>query len=150
MKIAITGATGFVGRHLARSLSYQGHQLELIVRGVDGRDRTVRRIHGARFHAASVTTWDVEVDPNDQMQIWRKPEQTPVTIAAKKSYLGRVYLDWTRYPLTETEPLADGGYVVKFKDLRFDYPEMRRRRSVLEATVILDSKLDVLGEKFGK
>jgi uncharacterized protein YbjT (DUF2867 family) len=55
MKIAITGATGFVGRHLARSLSYQGHQLELIARGVDGRDRTIRRIHGARFHAASVT-----------------------------------------------------------------------------------------------
>jgi inner membrane protein len=102
------------------------------------------------FATASVTTWDVEVDPNDQMQIWRKPEQTPVTIAAKKSYLGRVYLDWARYPLTETEPLADGGYVVKFKDLRFDYPEMRRRRSVLEATVILDSKLDVRGEKFGK
>ena len=58
MKIAITGATGFVGRHLARSLSYQGHQLELIARGIDGRDRTVRRIHGARFHAASVTDED--------------------------------------------------------------------------------------------
>ena len=29
MKIAITGATGFVGRHLARSLSYSGHELVL-------------------------------------------------------------------------------------------------------------------------
>jgi uncharacterized protein YbjT (DUF2867 family) len=55
MKIAITGATGFVGRHLARSLSYQGHELVLIARGLDGRDRTVRRVHGAQFHAASVT-----------------------------------------------------------------------------------------------
>lgn len=55
MKIAITGATGFVGRHLARVLSYQGHELVLIARGLDGRDRTVRRIHGAQFHAASVT-----------------------------------------------------------------------------------------------
>jgi uncharacterized protein YbjT (DUF2867 family) len=55
MKIAITGATGFVGRHLARSLSYRGHELALIARGLDGRDRTVRRVHGARFHALSVT-----------------------------------------------------------------------------------------------
>src|SRR5712692_4317339 len=58
MKIAITGATGFVGRHLARALSYQGHQLALIARGVDGRDRTVRRIHGAEFYAASITDED--------------------------------------------------------------------------------------------
>jgi uncharacterized protein YbjT (DUF2867 family) len=55
MKIAITGATGFVGRHLAQSLSYQGHDLILIARGQDGRDRTIRRIHGAQFHPISVT-----------------------------------------------------------------------------------------------
>ena len=58
MKIAITGATGFVGRHLARSLSYRGHELVLIARGVDGRDRTVRRIHGAQFHSVPVTDED--------------------------------------------------------------------------------------------
>jgi uncharacterized protein YbjT (DUF2867 family) len=58
MKIAITGATGFVGRHLARTLSYRGHQLALVARGVDGRDRTVRRIHGAEFHAASIADED--------------------------------------------------------------------------------------------
>src|SRR5260370_28531654 len=58
MKIAITGATGFVGRHLARSLSYCGHELVLIARGVDGRDRTVRRIHGAQFHSVPVTDED--------------------------------------------------------------------------------------------
>src|SRR6266481_2323361 len=58
MKIAVTGATGFVGRHLARSLSYGGHELVLIARGIDGRDRTVRRIHGARFEPVSVTDED--------------------------------------------------------------------------------------------
>ena len=55
MKLAITGATGFVGRHLARSLSYSGHELLLIARGIDGRDRTIRRIHGAQFHSLAVT-----------------------------------------------------------------------------------------------
>jgi len=58
MKVAITGATGFVGRHLARSLSYRGHELVLIARGVDGRDRTVRRIHGAQFQSVPVTDED--------------------------------------------------------------------------------------------
>src|SRR5260370_24038848 len=58
MKIAITGATGFVGRHLARSLSYCGHELVLIARGVDGRDRPVRRIHGAQFQSDPVTDED--------------------------------------------------------------------------------------------
>src|SRR5882724_10208181 len=61
MKIAVTGATGFVGRHLARSLSYGGHELVLIARGVDGRDRTVRRIHGAKFHSLPVTDEDALV-----------------------------------------------------------------------------------------
>src|SRR4051812_24235746 len=55
MKIAITGATGFGGGHLARTLSYNGHELVPIARGLDGRDRTLRRIHGAQFHAVSVT-----------------------------------------------------------------------------------------------
>ena len=58
MKIAITGATGFVGRHLARSLSYRGHALVLIARGQDGRDRAVRRIHGAQFHSLPVSDED--------------------------------------------------------------------------------------------
>ncbi len=39
------------------------------------------------------------------MRIRRKPEETPVTLAAKRSYLGRVYLDWARYPVVETEQM---------------------------------------------
>jgi NADH dehydrogenase len=38
MKIALTGGTGFVGRHLARELSAQGHEVVLMARGVDRRD----------------------------------------------------------------------------------------------------------------
>jgi inner membrane protein len=91
-----------------------------------------------------------EVDPDGQMQMLYKPEETPVTLAAKRSYLGRVYLDWAQYPITETEPLASGelGYVVRFKDLRFQQPG-RPSRSVLSATVELDHNLRVVGEYFG-
>lgn len=91
-----------------------------------------------------------EVDPEGEMQILYKPEETPVTLAAKRSYLGRVYLDWAKYPIVETEPLNFGqdGYIVRFKDLRFSDPA-RTGRSVLSANVVLDRTLNVVEVHFG-
>ncbi len=89
-----------------------------------------------------------EVDPDGRMQLHYKPEETPVTLAAKKSYLGRVYLDWAKYPITETEVMDSGGYMVRFRDLRFDYPG-RSGRGILDAGVELDRNLDVVREGFG-
>jgi len=91
-----------------------------------------------------------DVDPDGRMRIYYKPEETPVTLAAKKSYLGRVYLDWAQYPITETEPLQppQEGYIVRFQDLRYAYPE-RSGRSPLGAGVDLDKNLKVVGEVFG-
>jgi len=88
-----------------------------------------------------------DVDPEGRMRIHYKPEQTPVTLAAKKSYLGRVYLDWAEYPITETEQLNQ-GYLVRFRDLRYEDPE-RERRSPLSAAVELDQNLRVVAEIFG-
>jgi len=87
-----------------------------------------------------------EVDPDGSMEIYYKPEETPVTLAAKQSALGRVYLDWAQYPITETETLPTGGYLVRFRDMRFQYPG---RRSVLSAAVELDRNLKVTAERFG-
>lgn len=58
MKIAITGGTGFVGGHLARCLTQQGHQVVLIARGADRRNPTIRSLSGASF--ASIGTSDEE------------------------------------------------------------------------------------------
>jgi hypothetical protein len=90
-----------------------------------------------------------DVDPENSMEIHYKPEETPVTLAAKKSYLGRVYLDWAQYPITETEQLSlpEQGYAVRFRDLRYQYP--RQSRSALSAGVILDRDLRVIAEFFG-
>ena len=41
MRIAITGGTGFVGRHLARALARDGHGVVLISRGIDRRDESI-------------------------------------------------------------------------------------------------------------
>jgi len=49
MKIAITGGTGFVGRHLARQLTAHGHTVVLISRGEDQRDPAIRSLPGASF-----------------------------------------------------------------------------------------------------
>ncbi|MGA8492885.1 MAG: metal-dependent hydrolase, partial [Terriglobales bacterium] len=101
------------------------------------------------FATAMVDSSTPEVDPNGDMQLLYKPEETPVTLAAKRCYLGRVYLDWAEYPITETEPLPDDqGYIVRFEDLRFQEPG-HPGRSVLGANVELDRNLKVVGENFG-
>jgi inner membrane protein len=99
----------------------------------------------------------VTVDgPEAKMQIHYKPEETPVTLAAKKTYLGRVYLSWAQYPITETEelqndPVENGraAYVVRFRDLRYYDPESPAR-STLGAFVLLNRDMRVVEERFGK
>lgn len=52
MRIAVTGGTGFVGRHLAETLLRDGHEVVLIARGVDRREPLVP---GATMVEGSVT-----------------------------------------------------------------------------------------------
>ena len=47
MKIAITGGTGFIGRHLARDLSARGHEVIAIARGQY--ERNAQPVEGATF-----------------------------------------------------------------------------------------------------
>src|SRR5271168_2322151 len=49
MKIAITGGTGFVGSHLARSLTEKGHEVVLIARGVDNRNPDLLQLKNAQI-----------------------------------------------------------------------------------------------------
>jgi inner membrane protein len=109
----------------------------------------------AFFALAPVDSLTPEVDPAGQLEIRYKPEETEVTLAAKRSYLGRVYLDWAQYPITETEPLAppQEGYIVQFIDLRYEgIPSAvsgGRGRRALSAGVELDKNLHVIGDVFG-
>lgn len=100
------------------------------------------------FASTLVNSAGPDVDPEGQMQVRYKPEETPVTLAAKQSYLGRVYLDWAAYPITETEPVVDpAGYTVQFIDLRYMYPDETHPH--LTAQVRLADNLSVLAESFG-
>ena len=51
MKVAVTGGTGFVGRHLARALLADGNEVTLVARGIDRRDPSIL-VSGATFVAA--------------------------------------------------------------------------------------------------
>lgn len=108
----------------------------------------------AFFALAPVDSLGPEVDPEGQMEFHYKPEETAITIAAKKSYAGRAFLDWAQYPITETETLesSGGGYLVRFQDLRYVEVPSRvsddRGRRILGTAVKLDRNLRVVGDVY--
>ena len=70
----------------------------------------------------------IETDP--ERDLIRKPALTPAVQAAERSWLGRVYLDWSSWPLvTDIGPVTPAGLPpsaqpwtgVSFRDLRFQY-----------------------------
>ena len=56
MKIAVTGGTGFIGRHLARDLVSRGHDVILIARGQYKRNS--QPVEGATFVAQDINATD--------------------------------------------------------------------------------------------
>ena len=71
------------------------------------------------FQSLPVNSSKPEVDPSGEARTYYKPEETPVSQAAKASYFGRVYLDWAVFPVVETQAIESGfkGYVADFIDL---------------------------------
>ncbi len=76
--------------------------------------------------------------------LYYKQPQTPLILAAKRSWLGQVFLNWSRYPFVAQrgtfDTLQDGGHYteVHFEDLRFAYNVLflrGRRDNPLAGTV---------------
>jgi inner membrane protein len=105
------------------------------------------------FELVPVNSSSGQVDPQDRSVVIFKPEETPVTLAAKQSRLGRVYLDWAAYPLVTNERLPNhAGYRVQFKDLRFASAETfsQSASTPLTGYVELDPQLRVTGQYMGR
>jgi inner membrane protein len=97
------------------------------------------------FHMLPVDSSAGEVDPLNKGIVRFKPEETPVSLAAKSSRLGQVYLDWAGYPLVTVERLEGGGYRARFEDLRFESVESlaQHQAPALAGYVLLDPQLHV-------
>lgn len=75
------------------------------------------------YQLATIDTFNNTVATNQHSDIFYKPAETAATLAAKQSWLGHVYLDWSRIPLvTQSDTDATTGLTtVTFRDLRFMY-----------------------------
>jgi inner membrane protein len=105
----------------------------------------------AFYQVASVDTLHSTLDTNPEQDLFYKPADTPATRAAKRSWLGEVYLDWSSWPLVadigpvappDSAPGAPEWTAVSFRDLRFMYDTsifQGRSNPPLSATVYVDS-----------
>ncbi len=88
-----------------------------------------------------------EVDPGNRALSYYKPEPTEAAEAARKTPLGRAYIEWARFPLVQAEHLdTTGEELVHLGDVRFFYPDGGRRP--LQAYVLLDSHHHLEAEGF--
>ena len=83
------------------------------------------------YQIAQVHTRYDEIQSEPSANIFYKPPVTPAVAAAKQSWLGRVYLDWSRFPIVtdlgnvpieNAPPPQLNWHTVQFEDLRFGYP----------------------------
>jgi inner membrane protein len=120
---------------------------------------------GDKYQTAYVDTWTGQVRTNPQTGIFYKPPVTPTIRAAEASWLGRVYMDWSSWPLvtaqqpevdSEDESSSRAGMItpVEFEDLRFAYEIFGRSmgsggKTPLGAEVLVGPDGSVLQMKMG-
>jgi inner membrane protein len=121
------------------------------------------------YQTAEVNTWNpdaldsIETDP--QTDIIYKPAVTPAVVAAKQTFLGQVYLNWTQWaivrdvgqqpvPALKPPSLLPGRTwtTVTFNDLRFDYsflPGRSNPRAPLSGWVYIVDGHEEAGQGMG-
>jgi inner membrane protein len=96
------------------------------------------------FSALPVNTLAEDVDPEDA-QVFHKPEPSPALKAASETRVGRIFLDFARFPWGQVEENED-GYDVSIRDLRF-YSAYSPTRNFAMA-VEFDKSLRVFSQSF--
>ena len=97
------------------------------------------------YQLAEINTRTAEIAPPVPSDTLYKPAATLPILAAKRSPLGRIYLDWSQYPvLIESTDTSDPYHplsVVTFSDARFLYDSFLlkgRTHPPISGTVTLD------------
>ncbi len=79
------------------------------------------------YRLSTVNTWRGETEGPQNDLVYKPPVSLPI-LAAKRTYLGRIYLDWSMYPvLTQTPDTSDPNHPlvrVSFADARFMYDSL--------------------------
>ncbi len=106
------------------------------------------------FQISTANTLSGQVETTTQEDLFFKPPETLATLAAKRSWLGRVYLDWSPFPLVTapSTPDPDGDTTVLFRDLRFLYNTSLldgRTTPPLSATVTVNPDHRVVAMRMG-
>jgi inner membrane protein len=113
------------------------------------------------YQMSTIDTLRSTVETDASQDLFYKPAETIATTAAKRSWLGHVYLDWSSWPIvTEDGPIAapyapagaPGWTAVDFRDLRFAYDTsliQGRENPPLSAVVYVDSTGEVERMEFG-
>jgi len=94
------------------------------------------------FHLLPASALASDVDAA-HAESFHKPDPSPALEAALKSRVGRIFMDFARFPWAEVEENPD-GYEVRIRDLRFGAGPTGR----FEATIDLDGNLAVRGQDF--
>ncbi len=106
---------------------------------------------------ATVDTWRGGVATTEQEDRFYRGAETPTIDAAKGSWLGRMYLDWSKSPVvTEVAVPEEAPFgtqrAVEFRDLRFLYDTAGvhgREDAPIAGTVFLDGTNRVVGMAMG-
>jgi inner membrane protein len=114
------------------------------------------------YQIARVDTLRSIVDTKPEQDLINKPHTSAATEAADRSWLGRVYLDWSSWPLVtdigpatpdDAPPGATDWTAVSFRDLRFQYDTFLSSGSTqppLSATAYVDGSGKVVQMQLGK
>jgi inner membrane protein len=100
------------------------------------------------YQTAEINTRTESIDSDSRRDVLYKPADTPAVEAAKRTLLGRVYLDWGTWAVVRDigqDPIAGGDppqlppgrtwTTVEFSDLRFAYPFRGTGRSTSASTL---------------
>lgn len=94
------------------------------------------------YYLLPASALDSDVDAADAESL-HKPESSPALEAAIKSHVGRVFMNFARFPWAQVEEDQD-GYEVRIRDLRFGGGRLGR----FEATIDLNRDLAVRDQSF--
>jgi inner membrane protein len=96
------------------------------------------------IHIVRVNALEANSEP-EEIRTFDKPSPSPAIEAAMKTWTGKVFMDFARFPWAQADE-NEGGYLVSLCDLRFFHPSTPSRNFTVQ--VELDKKLQTKSEAF--